>query len=152
MQAHQGHVRFFIQWIETEQLPPHLESRLVLTPRFEYTHQFLTGALIALSQTLTFRCNPIIVAARQQIAMIKRDRLFQQIAQGDLVAASFGRICLPQDALEELQVNSYTIIWFPVDCVAVCAEKAICIRERLAELKDELSQVIAGLGLGSIRP
>jgi hypothetical protein len=36
--------------------------------------------------------------------------------------------------------------------MAVCTNKAICIRERLAELKDELAQVIAGLGLGSIRP
>ena len=36
--------------------------------------------------------------------------------------------------------------------MGVCAKKAICIRKRLAELKDELSQVIPGLGLGRIRP
>jgi len=105
-----------------------------------------------LSQTLTLGRDPIIVAAGQQIAMINRGCLFQHISQGDLVTASFGRICLPQYTLEELQVNNLTIIWFPVDCLAVRTKKAICIRERLAELKDELSQVIAGLGLGSIRP
>jgi hypothetical protein len=108
--------------------------------------------LVPLSQTLTFRHDPIIVTTGQQIAMIYRNCLFQQISQGNLVTASFGCIRLPQYPLEELQVHNFSFIWFPVDCMGVSAKKAICIRKRLAQLKDELSQVIASLGFGCVRP
>ena len=70
VQTHQGDIGAFVERIETEQSLRGLQCSRIIALFLQHAHQFLSGVVASLAQALAIGDDPIVIAARQQIALI----------------------------------------------------------------------------------
>jgi hypothetical protein len=151
-QAHQATIEVFGERIETDQALGVPDGGAGVTLLFKEVEQLFERLPVPLAESLPLRQEPFIVAARQQVTPIQVVCLLKSDLEDVLIIASCGCVCERKCLfkLSDIEVKGRDGV--PVYHVLVGSEKVLNFWKGLAQLVQQLAQVIARLVLGGVGP
>src|SRR6266568_45069 len=116
---------------------------------FEEIYQAFRGLEKCLVQAITFRQYPLIVATGQEVATKQTCRLLQCLTNSCRVLDLFRLRGSGQCPLKILDIEREDDLWsrLPLQALSIGGHKMGGVRERLAQLRQDLAQIGVGLGL-----
>src|SRR5437899_791314 len=119
---------------------------------FEEIYQAFRGLEKCLVQAITFRQDPLIVATGQEVATIQSCRLLQCLTNSCHVLDLFRLRGSGKCPLKILDIEREDDLWsrLPLKALSIGGHKVGGVRERLAQLRQDLAQIGVCLGLSRI--
>ena len=151
-QAHQATIEVFGEGIETDQALGIADGARGVALLFKEAELLFERLPVSLAETLPLGQDPFIVAAGEQVTAIEVVCLLESDLEYVLIVLSCGRICERERLFERRDIKMKGRDGLPVQHVLVGSEKVLNFGKGLAQLVQQLAQVIARLGLGGIGP
>jgi hypothetical protein len=111
------------------------------------------GSLKGLAQPPALRNNPILIAAREQIALVESYRLLQSLpSQGSITAVSIlpriqGLIGATEGLLEMSHINLERCLGTPLQYIPIHAQEMVRVGQILAQAIQQVAQIGQSLSL-----
>ena len=137
----------FMQGVVAQQALGMVDRATVVAALLEQQDQLLQGVEEALRQPGAFEQEPVVVAARQQVAAIGRDRGSSRPARAALAASGLG-----QRGLELGDIQRKRRIPAPAHCLVGDFQVGLGSGQPVAQHVEELAQVGVRLGFGGVGP
>ena len=118
---------------------------------FEEGHQALCRMEKRLMQAISFGEDPILIAAREQVATIQTSRMLQCLAHACQIVDLFGMRGGGKCLLKLLDIEGEMYIWgrVPLEALSVGGHEVVSGGKGLAQVIEQLAQV--GMGLRFLR-
>ena len=149
--AHQPEIRALLERIEAQQVLRVRHRGGVVVLLLGETDGQIEGAERAGMQSLAVRDNPLVVTVRQEVTRVRLRDPGEHGAGGGALAAAHGA-SRRELALELDGVDVCAGGGAPLHRAPVGVDPVLVIRPRLAELMQELPQVVSALCLASVGP
>jgi hypothetical protein len=150
-QAHQAPVEVFGERVESEQALGVPDGARGVALHLKEAEQLFERLQVALAESLPLRQDPFIIAARQQVPAIQAVCLLKSDLEDVLIVLSCSRICERERLFELSDIEVKGRDGLPVYHLLVGSEEVFNFGKGLAQLVEQLAQVIASLGLGGLR-
>jgi hypothetical protein len=148
MQIHQGTVGGFIERVSAEQALRKGDSLRVCLLRAEQGDQPLQGADELLCKPLAFRQYPVIIAPWQQVARITRFGTLQRSALLVTIPRLVYLLSLGESRFKRCHIERDGHHWLPLETGRITVQQMIGIRQRVAQVMHQLTQVGTRLCIG----
>src|SRR3989442_7968233 len=155
IEAHQVAVSWLVQRIIAQESLSSLDRGIIITLLLQERNQTFCSLEKQLAQAISFRQNPLIVAAGQQVTTIQLYHLLERLPQRGRVLGLLHLLC-PGQRLFKIQdikgPGGIRMFWQPLQVVSIGVEEMVGMRESLPQLMQQLAQVRICLGLVRIGP